>query len=421
VKVVNIDVTQDMEVSEKFNLLTFPTIKLFIQGARVPIHYTGNKIASELVEWVKIKTGDMISKEIHTQEQLEDIAVNSPLVAVFIGSQESKAYDEYIEAIRHYNHIVSVNTNNEEIKRKYDVDMGVLVLKEYGKEILVSKNEVDFEGVRRFMNGQIYSSVSPFNSEVRHRIFEDGQDVLILLTSENVTNSIEDTFREVAEELREKVGFSVAKVGTNLEVKMFDVIRMSIPQIFDASNEELPMIGIIKVQERMKKYYMDGEITRENIKKFVENYLEKKVRPYIQSEPIPEEKYDEDMRVLVGKTFSEVVYDNEKNVLVSFCSAKKNNCQMTDVAKIVARRLKDRKDLVVAKMDPLLNNVEVMEKFHSPALVLFPKGNKEKFIVYRGYLNDIAVMKFIDDNTFQLADENQEVGLNKEMNLNSDL
>jgi len=412
-KVVNVDVTQDIDVAEKFNIVGFPTIKLFIKGAKVPIHYTGNKVTSEVVEWAKVKTSDNISREIHSQDQLDDIVGNTPSVVVFLGPSESKSYNDFIEAMRHYNHIVSVHTDNEEIRKRYNVEKeGLLVFKENGREILESKNELNFEGIRRFMNGQIYPTVTPFDNEVRHRIFEDAQDVVILVASQNTTApSVEEIFREVAEELKEKIGFSVAKLGTNLEVKMFDVIKMSIPQIFEVSNDELPMIGIIKVQDRMKKYFMEGGITKENIKNFIEKYLENKVKAYIQSGPIPPEKYDGDVRVLVGKTFNGVVYDDEKDVLVSFCSEKKNNCQVRDVAKIVARRLKDKENLVVAKMDAFANNVEVMENFDSPALVLFPKGAKDKFIKYKGFLNDLGVMAFIDENT---NGERVDEGINKE-------
>ncbi len=425
-KVVNVDVTQDIDVAEKYNILTFPTIKLFIKGAKKPIHYTGDKTASEVIEWSKIKVSGKISREIVSQEQLDDIVGNTPLVVVFLGSSESKAYEDYIEAMRHYNHIVTVHSDNEEIRKRYNVEKeGLLIFKENGREILKSKNELNFDGIRRFMNGQIYPAVTPFDDQIRHRIFEDAQDVVILVTSQNHTDTnVEEIFSQIAEELKEKVGFSVAKVGTNLEVKMFDVIKMSIPQIFEVSNDELPMVGIIKVQDRMKKYFMEGEITKENIKNFVEKYLENKVKAYLQSGPIPTEEYDGDVRVLVGKTFNGVVYDNEKDVLVSFCSEKKNNCQVRDVAKIVARRMKDRENLVVAKMDTFANNVEVMENFNTPALVLFPKGNKEKFVMYKGFLNDLGVMAFIDENT-SASQEEAEIILNenysKEAHLHADL
>ena len=83
--------------------------------------------------------------------------------------------------------------------------------------------------------------------------------------------------------------------------------------------DELPGMRIIKLAEDMAKYKpVDGSLTEENMKSFVGDYLEGKLKQHLLSEDIPEDWDAAPVKVLVGKNFDEVAKDAGKHVLVEF-------------------------------------------------------------------------------------------------------
>ena len=76
----------------------------------------------------------------------------------------------------------------------------------------------------------------------------------------------------------------------------------------------------------MKKYNHEGALSAEALLKFYEDYLEGKLQPFYRSEPIPESN-NEPVKVVVGKTFNEIVNDNTKDVLVEFYAPWCGHCK----------------------------------------------------------------------------------------------
>lgn len=74
------------------------------------------------------------------------------------------------------------------------------------------------------------------------------------------------------------------------------------------------------------KFFSDYEnINTESIIKFVDDYKAGKLKPYFLSEELPEEN-DEAVVTLVGKNFEEIVFDEEKDVLVEFYAPSCGHC-----------------------------------------------------------------------------------------------
>jgi protein disulfide-isomerase A1 len=76
---------------------------------------------------------------------------------------------------------------------------------------------------------------------------------------------------------------------------------------------------LIKLAEDMAKYKPeDPTISDANIRKFVGDFMDEKLKQHLLSEEIPEDWDKEYVKVLVGKNFEAVAKDVTKDVLVEF-------------------------------------------------------------------------------------------------------
>ena len=82
--------------------------------------------------------------------------------------------------------------------------------------------------------------------------------------------------------------------------------------------ETWPAFAIQDVAKNQKfPYDQSKEITRKNIEKFVEAYLDGSMAPSIKSEPIPETQ-EGPVTVVVAHNYNDIVLDDKKDVLIEF-------------------------------------------------------------------------------------------------------
>ena len=401
VKVGVFDATFQLDLNEKVNILTFPTTKLFIKGTKVPVQYLGSGDASDLANWVAKKVG-RVSYHMASQSDIDETVKNNDLIALFLGSSESNAFENYVNVARLYDEVAFIDSNSNEVRTSYDIPEqreGLVVLNKQEKAVYTKP--LDFEGIRRFINGQKYPVVAKFDRTTRHRIFEADEDVVILLRDKDEAgHSVSKEFEAAALELKDEIGFAEAILGTDLEVTFFNIIKHTLPNMLDVAKPDLPIVAVLKGHDNIRKYALVGNVTKENVIAFVKNFREDKIMPYLQSSAISEDIYEDDVRVVVGRDFSHVVFDGEKDVFVRFCTPAQKQCaQIAMITNRLATKLKPFESLMVAGFDTMHNHIPLMDKFDLPALVLFPKNDKENYILYKGEVTEANLLEFLGKNT----------------------
>lgn len=82
---------------------------------------------------------------------------------------------------------------------------------------------------------------------------------------------------------------------------------------------ELPAMRLIHLEEEMTKYKpASDDLTAANMKSFVQDLVDGKLKPHLLSEEIPEDWDKNPVKVLVSKNFDSVAFDKTKDVLVEF-------------------------------------------------------------------------------------------------------
>ncbi len=121
------------------------------------------------------------------------------------------------------------------------------------------------------------------------------------------------------------------------------------------------------------------ELTPETLREFIQSFLNGELTPHLSSERAPRETKGTLVKTVVGATFSKIVLNPKKNVMVKLCIPSLPDCQKaSEYFPKVAETFKGVKDLVFGEMNVALNDPPVVTKFESlPAFYFSAKGSGE--------------------------------------------
>jgi len=129
---------------------------------------------------------------------------------------------------------------------------------------------------------------------------------------------------------------------------------------------------------------MEGDISEENILKFVQDWESGKLGAHYKSDPIPESQ-EGDVVVIVGKNFKDIVLDESKDVLVEFYAPWCGHCKkLAPIFDELATSLKHNKNLIIAKCDSTANEVDGVHIKGFPTIKFWPGKKKDSPIDFDG-------------------------------------
>ncbi|KAL9656022.1 hypothetical protein ABK040_007642 [Willaertia magna] len=383
------------ELMQKFEIQGFPTLKLFKNGELFR-DYDGERSAEAIASWLVKKTGP-IAVPIENEAALDKLRseVKTIIVGV-VSSKDSENYKNFIKAaeakeLEDFTFAEVVGTG---LNSKLGVSgESVVVIRDFSADNAVS---TDFDNIVSFVQANGYPLVDEVSGQTFQRFVDKGLPVAVLFYS--YTNDAakkaehNDLLNQVATELQGKVsvGYSDADVyGEQLT-------------IMGGDKTKLPGFAVMDIEKR-QNYPYNGNLVKDEIVAFLNDVLSGKVEPYMRSQEPPATN-DEAVKVVVGKTFKELVVDSEDDVLLEFYAPWCGHCkQLEPKYKQLAEELKDVKGLVIAKIDASENDTPVpIEGF--PTIYFFPRGKKEQPIPYEGSRSVDDLKSFISKNAVASKD-----------------
>ena len=148
------------------------------------------------------------------------------------------------------------------------------------------------------------SAVIPFNNDAIEKVFKDSSDALFLFQGDEEAESAALEAFKAYEATNPEFVVSVSSKndGHGLYERLAEYLGVdlsSTPKILFLNSK----------QEKFR--FEPTEITAENLAHFVSQIRNGEIEPFLKSAPIPESN-EEPVKVIVGKTFKELVLDTDK-------------------------------------------------------------------------------------------------------------
>lgn len=396
IKLCKIDATVEKEAAKKYEVRGYPTILFFIKGRKNPIQFVYANAAPVIVNWILERAGPA-SQQINDVESAEKIIADNEVVAFFFGSSTSEAFSKFIDVSNDMDKIVYANTDNQALKDKFDVtnDEAIILFKKFDEGRNTFTGPFDFENILAFIEKNRIPTVIPFEYKYAPKIFGDNEAIFLVTDNSEAGILAKEAFTAVSQDIKDKILICIATVNQ----PMVDMLMNTIAVAKDA----VPAIRIYKPSKEIgetKKFAFEGEFTENNIKTFVEDFVGSRLRPYYKSEPITETTHEDGVRVVVGKNFEEIVFDENTDVLIVYYAPLCVPCKtMAPIYSSLAKSLEDVEGLVIGKMDTTKNEAENLKTRGYPTIRFYPKGDKSKPIDFTGEHTEEEFLDFVKKHT----------------------
>ncbi|CAF0764827.1 unnamed protein product, partial [Didymodactylos carnosus] len=392
-KLAKVDATAETELATKYGIKGYPTLKYFSDSTT--IDYNGGRTADDILNWLKKKTGPAAT-ELNTLEEFKTLKeANQVVVIGAFKETDGDSASALLQVAKTLDDIPFAFTSNNDILKHLDIKTDtVVLLKKFdeGRNDLTS--DINENSIREFVQANYLPIVVEFNAESAQKIFGGDIKVHVLLfvgRKSDDFKSIHSEFKEAAKSFRGKTLFVLIDAD--------DEENERVLEFFGLKSTNVPAVRLITLKDEMAKFKPDSdEIKTTIIEEFVQNFLDGSLKPHLLTQDIPDDWDQLPVKVLVGKNFHKIAKDQTKTVLVEFYAPWCAHCkQLAPIYDQLGEKYKDQDDVVVAKIDATVNEVEDIKIQSFPTLKLFPKDSDD-VIDYHGERTLEALSKFINSN-----------------------
>lgn len=404
-KLAKVDATEHTGLAKTYEIKGFPTIK-YMKNGKVS-DYNGGRTESEIVAWVNKKAGPSVLT-VSTEEDLLKLQESHEVftLGVFssVDSDNAKAFSSF--AADDELHVFAITTSAD-VKAKLGVsDNTLVVLKNFDEK----RNDLviesfDAEATALFVGGNSAPLVQTFTPEASKKIFSSPiqQHVLFFTKkdSDHHAASIE-AYTKAAAQFKGKTLFVNVPSTENKVMEFFGITEANLPTM---------VLADLGAESGIKKYPYTGAVDADAIAAHVQAFLNGELTPHLKSEELAAEDTTGDVVVLKGKSFKELVMDNDKDVLVEFYAPWCGHCKkLAPTYDELGKKVKSKTDkIVIAKMDATANEIDVpgVNVKGFPTLYFFKGNDKANPVKYEKgrELNDF--LKYLKENGHNSFDHDE--------------
>lgn len=386
------DAADNKDLCGKHGIQGFPTLKWF--DGDEPIEYDGGRGAGDFAQW----TSDITKPAVADAEAMPTVAEGERIAVTLVAAEKSDDFEKVAKANRK-NAVFHFLKGDGEAK---------VVVSRHGEDD-VEASDVSVEAITKMVNDYRFPAFGELNGETFGDYSgREGRDLLWTLLKLEKSEDMAEAVKEVRPHMEE-----LAKAHDKFSFTYTDTVQFAQPieGMLGIKAEDLPAVV---VQRGKKKFVMKGEVTEENVEKFLNGIADGSVEADIKSEPVPETN-DGPVRQVVAKTMQEELFHEDKDVILKVYAPWCGHCKnMAEDYKAIGEELPKDK-IVVAELDGSQNDstIDGMEWQGFPTLFWIPKGSKEAQ-PYNGPRDKAGMLEWIKENSKQDLSIDVEAMLEKE-------
>uniref|UniRef100_A0A646QE81 Protein disulfide-isomerase n=1 Tax=Hemiscolopendra marginata TaxID=943146 RepID=A0A646QE81_9MYRI len=373
------------ETCGKFGVSGYPTLKIFRNG-EFSQEYNGPREANGIIKYMSAQVGPS-SKELTNLKEIETFLEKEGVSIIgFFDSEDvklkatfQKVADKMRESAR-FGHSLS-----PEVLKKYGYTNEVVLFRPKHLENKFEDTQVKYDGdksdkqeLEEFINKNYHGlvghrttdSASQFSSPLIVAYYK-----VDYVKNIKGTNYWRNRIMKVASGFKNRVNFAIS----NKDEFTHELSEYG----FNYVAGDKPVVAARNAKS--EKFVMEGEFSMESFEKFINDFLEEKLKPYLKSEPIPE-KNDEPVKVAVAQNFDALVNKNEKDILIEFYAPWCGHCKkLAPTFDELGKALEEEDTVEIVKMDATANDVPSPYEVHGfPTLYWAPRDKKDKPTRYDG-------------------------------------
>nr|XP_019956748.1 PREDICTED: protein disulfide-isomerase-like [Paralichthys olivaceus] len=392
VKLGVVDVTKEKELAKALNATGPPIIRLYLGGDKHdPVPCPVPLSAASILTWLKRRAGS--ATDLITDRSLSEASEELTVVGFFKELDHEYVQLFYSAAIDLPDLSFAVTQNNEVIS-KYGLTHDVVLLLKKSKLIQAYKMmpQTSKEELIIFITVYQMDPVTEYTGKTANQILSSpvlNHALLFVNETSADFQEIYSAFNNAAGAFRLKILFVWVNVDEPRNGRIMEYFRVR--------DFEAPVIRLVNLTDHVTYHLPSDSLDAETIKTFCQSYLGGKAKPKMQSEPIPEGWDKNPVKDLVGMTLEKVAFNPDKTVFVLFyLPYSQESRALFPLWEELAEALKEREDVVVARIDASANDINMSMQGRYPSLSLFPALFAERMVVYTGKRKVKDLLKFLD-------------------------
>ncbi|XP_049900814.1 protein disulfide-isomerase [Epinephelus moara] len=387
-----VDVTKEKDLAKDLSVTGLATIRLYLSGDKHnPVPCPVPQSSASILTWLKRRSGsatDLIA-DLSQSETSEELTV----VGFFKELNHEYVQVFYAAAID----LPDINfavTESDEVISKHGLTHDVVMLFRKSKLIQAYKMmpETSKEMLIIFITVYQMDPVTEYTGQTATQILTSpvlNHALLFVNKSSAGFKEIHAAFNSAAEAFRLKILFVWVNVDEPRNGRLMEYFRVR--------EFEAPLIRMVNLTDHVTYHLPSDTLDVQTIKTFCQSYLDGKAKPKMQSEPITEGWDTKPVKELVGMTLEKVAFNPNKTVFVLFYLPYSSESRaLFPLWEDLAEAVKDREDVVIARIDASANDINMSMQGAYPSVCLFPALYAERMVVYKGKRNVKDLVKFLD-------------------------
>jgi hypothetical protein len=377
------------EVTKEYRVSRFPAIKMAVNGHIVDFH--GVPDVDGVLKWLKTILTSSNINYIDSEDQLEELGYLD-VAAMMVSPETDKEQAKEIQAaaaafpdIQFFITSLDKPTSHLDLKFKHTL----LLYRSFEDEPRVIGHDlpIPFARLKDFIQLFRYPLVRRLTPQVLKDVFRDKEDGLFYFYD---SRRAED----------DRVLLSLApQLGLQIRVYSCDFANPSandMLQVFGSTHKNTKFAGIISFRTHEIVKYLTLQTDEAGLLRFFQSFKNGGLERYYKSEE-PFNDTDRAVRRVAAKELDGLLMkEAESMLLFIYFKGSSHERQLLGEVDKLARNLRSKKSLILAKMDAAENEHQSILADRVPAIFLFKLGDKGIPIRHEAAWKAKDLMKFVE-------------------------